>query len=230
MTHSRRDLLIFSGATVAIGLPSVALAETFSSLFEQAKWKSFGVDDWSRYDPLERSQAGAQRRPYSEWHFQPGSSSVEKLFDLIAFAEAGSKGYDAVHHSAKRRPKPPTEMTVKEIFIWIKATPGQHHAIGRYQFIPSTLAHLVKRSKLSPSAQFTPHVQDRLGLILLEDAGLKKFNDGKLSLDRFMNNLARIWAGLPLKNGRSVYAGVAKNRATISREFFEAEMKKIFKS
>jgi len=222
-------MLMFSGAAIAVGLPFDAHADAFSSLLEQAKWKSFGVDDWSRYDPFERSQAGAQRRPYSEWHFKAGSSSVEKLFDLIAFAEAGSKGYDAVHHSAKRRPKRPTEMTVKEIFIWIRATPGQHHAIGRYQFIPSTLAHLVKRRKLPPSVRFTPRVQDQLGLLLLEDAGLKKFNDGKLSLNRFMNNLARIWAGLPLRNGRSAYAGVAKNRATISRKFFESEMKKIFK-
>lgn len=228
MTPSRRSLLLFAGAALVVGAPLEVQANTLTSLMDQGKWKSFGVDDWSSFDPFERSRAGAKRRPYSEWRLKAGTTETEKLFDLIAFAEAGSKGYDAVHHSANRRPKPPTAMTLQEIFIWIKATPGQHHAIGRYQFIPSTLARLVKRSKLPTSARFTPRVQDQLGLMLLEDAGLKKFKKGRMSLNRFMNNLARIWAGLPLKNGRSAYAGVAGNRATISRKFYETEMKKIF--
>ena len=230
MIQSRRKFMLLSGALVVAGLPVCTTGKQLTSLSDQGKWKSFGVEDWSRYDPFERSRAGAQRRPYSEWHLKPSSSQTEKLFDLIAFAEAGSKGYDAVHHSANRRPKPPTAMTLKEIFVWIKATPGQHHAIGRYQFIPSTLAHLVKRGDLKISTRFSPKVQDQLGLMLLEDAGLQKFKKGGISLTRFMNNLARIWAGLPLKNGRSAYAGVAGNRATISRSFYEAEMKKIFLS
>ena len=36
-------------------------------------------------------------------------------------------------------------MTLDEIFAWIAATPGQPHAIGRYQFIPDTLRMLVNR-------------------------------------------------------------------------------------
>jgi hypothetical protein len=215
---------------MALLLAPQASANVFTSLSAQGKWKSFGVEDWSRFDPFERATPGAQRRPYDEWRLRPGGSQTQRLFDLIAFAEAGSKGYDAVHHSATRRPKPPTQMTLGEIFTWIKATPGQHHAIGRYQMIPSTLAALVRRAGLAPSTRFSPKVQDRLGLILLEDAGLAKFRKGRISLSRFMNNLARIWAGLPLRNGRSAYAGIAGNRATISRKFYEAEMKKIFLS
>jgi len=130
-----------------------------------------------------------KRRPYSEWRLREGASQTGKLFDLIAFAEAGAKGYDAVHHSAKKRPKRPTAMTLQEIFVWIKATPGQHHAIGRYQFIPSTLAALVKRSRLPIDTVFSPQVQDQLGLILLEDAGLSKFRKGRISLDRFMRSM-----------------------------------------
>lgn len=228
MTHSRRGFLY--GGFCAFVVPSVAASNAFLSLSEQAKWKSFGVENWSQFDPFERSAPGAIRRPYSEWRLKTGSTQTEKLFDLIAFAEAGSKGYDAVHHSARHRPKPPTQMTLKEIFVWIESTPGQHHAIGRYQFIPSTLASLVNRGGFSMSMRFSPKVQDQLGLMLLEDAGLSRFRNGRISLNRFMNNLGRIWAGLPLRNGKSAYQGYAGNRATISRQFYEAEMRKILAS
>lgn len=228
MALHRRKLLMTSLALYGTGQATVASANLLNGLTDQGKWKSFGVDDWSRYDPFERSRPGAERRPYEEWRLRPGGTQTQQLFDLIAFAEAGSKGYDAVHHSATRRPKRPTQMTLEEIFHWIKATPGQHHAIGRYQMIPSTLAALARRSGMPTSVRFSPKVQDALGLLLLEDAGLTKFRAGRITLNRFMNNLARIWAGLPLRNGRSAYAGIAGNRATISRKFYETEMHKIF--
>jgi len=69
-----------------------------------------------------------------------GNTAVDQLLGLIARAEAGAAGYDAVQHGARIRPsKRPTQMTLGEIYRWIEATPGQPHAIGRYQFIPDTL-------------------------------------------------------------------------------------------
>ena len=43
-----------------------------------------------------------------------------------------------------------------------------------------------------------------------------------------MDNLARIWAGLPLPSGKSAYHGYAGNRATITRAFYAEQMGRIF--
>jgi len=158
-----------------------------------------------------------------------GGSRVDRLLSLIALAEAGSAGYDAVQHGARVRPtKPPTRMTLGEIYAWIDATPGQPHAIGRYQFIPDTLRRVAGLRGYGPETPFTPEVQDSLALVLLEDAGLAEFQAGRMERDRFMHNLARIWAGLPLPNGRSYYDGYAGNKATITWATFAGGMARIW--
>lgn len=154
---------------------------------------------------------------------------VARILHLIASAEAGKHGYDAVQYAAKRRPsKPPTEMTIQEIYTWIAQTPGQQHAIGRYQFIPATLKRLVQKRGIPRSARFSPKVQDQLADELLKEAGLRDIMQGTMTRRRFMHNLAKIWAGLPTSSGHSYYKGVAGNRATMSWAHFEAEMKRIF--
>lgn len=119
-------------------------------------------------------------------------------------------------------------MTLGDIFAWIEATPGQPHAIGRYQFIPSTLARLVTILDAGPHDRFSPHMQDRLADILLHEAGLAHFRAGQMTRHEFMNNLARIWAGLPTSLGRSHYHGYAGNAATMSWSDFDSEMAHIF--
>lgn len=159
----------------------------------------------------------------------PEASQVGRLLDLIASAEAGRDGYDAVVWAARiKPPRRPTDMTVGEIYQWISATPNQHHAIGRYQFIPSTLKRLVRITGAGPDQRFTPAYQDQLAAILLEEAGLSQFEKRDLGRISFMNNLAKIWAGLPNATGRSHYHGIAGNRATLSWGQFEAEMAVIY--
>lgn len=163
----------------------------------------------------------------------PGLSapSIVALRSLIAKVEAGSQQYNAVVFSAHiKPPKLPTQMTLAEIYKWIDDTPGQNHAIGRYQFIPSTLRQLVRQLGVKPAAQFTPALQDRLADVLLEDAGLSRFLAGDLSRKGFMNNLAKIWAGLPNSSGKSHYAGIAGNKAGMSWSRFDKEMARIFPS
>lgn len=139
-----------------------------------------------------------------------------RLRDLIARAEAGPAGYDAVQGGAHRPPpRRPTRMTLRDIFNWIDATPGQHHAIGRYQIIPATLRRLVARAGLDPGTRYSPAVQDWLADMLLEDAGLNAVHRGEMTREVFRLNLAKIWAGLPTPSGRSYYHGVAGNRAVI---------------
>ncbi|MFD1344368.1 hypothetical protein [Litorisediminicola beolgyonensis] len=228
MHFQRRSFLASAGALALCGSPLPAATDY--SLSRQARWRSFGEDKaWAQADPFERARPGAVRLPYDRWSIRPARGRTGQLLDLIAFAEAGKHQYDAIHMSARNRPRArPTELTLQEIMRWIRATPGQHHAIGRYQFIPSTLATLTRRAQLGPDTRFHPGVQDKLASYLLNDAGYAQFLAGRIGIDRFMDNLAKIWAGLPTRTGRSHYHGYAGNRATISRGFFSGEMRKIF--
>ncbi|MEO9574056.1 MAG: hypothetical protein ABJ263_16370 [Tateyamaria sp.] len=154
---------------------------------------------------------------------------VGQLRALIAQAEAGAKGYDAVQHGADILPSgPPTTLTIAQIYAWIDDTPGQPHAIGRYQFIPPTLRRLVRRMGLKHDTLFSPKMQDQLANLLLYEAGLHKFQSGELDRKAFMNNLAKIWAGLPNDTGQSHYHGFAGNKATMSWVYFDAQMGRIF--
>jgi muramidase (phage lysozyme) len=151
----------------------------------------------------------------------PGAPMRARLRDLIARAEAGPAGYDALQGGAHRpSPRRPTRMSLREIFDWIDATPGQHHAIGRYQIIPATLRRMVARAGLDPGTRFDPAVQDRLADLPLADAGLDAVRRGEITLDKFLLNLAKVWAGLPTPSGRSYYHGVAGNRAVLSYDSY----------
>ncbi|MEL7124615.1 MAG: hypothetical protein AAGK30_00215 [Pseudomonadota bacterium] len=156
-------------------------------------------------------------------------TAVAQLRSLIAKAEAGAKGYDAVQYGAWILPDaPPTQMTLGDIYAWIDATPGMPHAIGRYQFIPPTLRRLADRLDLAEDTMFTPAVQDALADVLLKEAGIKRFTAGALPRHAFMNNLAKIWAGLPNDSGKSHYHGYAGNKATMTWASFDAQMARIF--
>jgi muramidase (phage lysozyme) len=119
-------------------------------------------------------------------------------------------------------------MTLREIYAWIDATPGQHHAIGRYQFIPKTLKRLATILGADLDDTFDPQMQNALSDILLLEAGYNDVANGQISRHAFMNNLAKIWAGLPNTSGKSHYHGYAGNRASITWAEFDAEMKIIF--
>ena len=156
---------------------------------------------------------------------------VERIRQLIQYAESRRDGYDAVQHGAVIKPrKAPTRMTIGEINRWIDDTPGQPHAIGRYQFIPPTLRSLIKRLGLPDSTRFSPDIQDRLADVLLIEAGLNSVRSGAMKRETFMHNLAKIWAGFPTANGRSYYHGYAGNKSSITWAQYDAEMRRIFRS
>ena len=56
-------------------------------------------------------------------------------------------------------------MTLGEIRRWITVTPGQQHAIGRYQIIPSTLDSLIRRNGLPLETVFSAAVRDQIPAI-----------------------------------------------------------------
>lgn len=151
------------------------------------------------------------------------------LRNLIAEAEAGLAGYDAIHHGARILPqKLPTRLTIAEVRRWARATPGQPHAIGRYQFIPPTFNRLVSELGLKDRQIFSALVQDQMADVLLAEAGLHQYLAGTMGQTTFMNNLAKIWAGLPNDSGQSHYHGYAGNKAVITWDQFRRAMDEIF--
>ncbi|WP_234992267.1 hypothetical protein [Roseisalinus antarcticus] len=177
----------------------------------------------------ERERAAHRSAPAPILQGPASGTPVARLRDLIASAEAGPAGYDAVQYGARiRPPKPPTQMRLSEIYAWIAATPGQPHAIGRYQFIPATLKRLVRHQGIGTDQLFSPAMQDRLADQLLREAGIEDFLASRIGRVAFMNKLARIWAGLPNSTGRSHYHGHAGNAATMTWARFEQQMTQIF--
>lgn len=54
-----------------------------------------------------------------------------------------------------------------------------------------------------------------------------KVKAGEMSVDTFMLNLAKIWAGLPIPSGRSYYDGVAGNKATMTYDAYATQVRVI---
>lgn len=90
-------------------------------------------------------------------------------------------------------------------------------ALGRYQFIQSTLKACLKATKTALSAKFTNDVQDLCAEHLLKERGLEDFLAGHLAADDFAMHLAQEWASVPCVKGphagRSYYAGDGLNKS-----------------
>ncbi len=80
-------------------------------------------------------------------------------------------------------------------------------ALGRYQIVRTTLRGLKDELGLSGQEKFTPELQDRLALHLLEGRGLSRWKNGQMSDQAFMDNLSAEWASLPKADGKGTYEG-----------------------
>lgn len=201
------------------------------TLADQSKSEAWSLPmtAWRSTHAFEKSQPGFGATDHEFVLDLSGHDQLAQLFSLIASVEAPMGQYEAVHHKAQvLPPAPPTQLSVSQVFEWIVATPSQFHAIGRYQFIPDTLAWLVEREGIDGNARFSRALQDRLAKRLIENAGYAVFMEGRISADAFMDRLAQVWAGLPMRNGRSAYHGLAGNRAQITRAAYAEAFFKIF--
>ena len=199
------------------GDPDWSSADRFSSASGTATGPSATDEPTRRVVPFVRAVRQSQ------------GPQMDRLLTLISQAESPVHGYDSVHHRATiRPPKLPSQMTIAEIVAWVHATPGQPHAIGRNQVIPETFNRVVRALGLSGDTLYDRRTQDMMGRYLVEEAGYSDFINGRISRDRFMDQLAAVWAGLPVANGRSYYHGFAGNRATITRAEYVSAMAEIF--
>lgn len=120
-----------------------------------------------------------------------------------------------------------SSMTVNEVLAFQKNWTNEQRragipadqcssAIGKYQFIRTTLESTVKQMGLSGNEKFTPELQDRLAMQQLKNAGYEKYVAGKTNDQTFLNKVAGVWSSIPQTNGRSAHAGIGINAAGTS--------------
>lgn len=141
------------------------------------------------------------------------------LLDFIGTGESGGN-YNAYYGNGNNTTIKFTNMSVGQVLDWQAQQlnkPGNvSSAVGKYQFVRSTLRGLVNELGIDPSTQFTPELQDKLATALLYRRGLKDYEDGKISKEQFAYNLSQEFASLPNpKTGRSFYDGDGINYSQV---------------
>lgn len=153
---------------------------------------------------------------------------ANRILDFISGPES-SGNYNAIWGKAGNT-EDLSKLTVAQILERQAATVkrGGQSATGRYQFIRKTLAGLVQEMGIDPGTKFTPELQDQMALHLLNRRGLESYRAGRMSLEKFANNLALEWASLPnlttyrtkdgklRREGASAYAGDGLNKSHVS--------------
>ena len=127
---------------------------------------------------------------------------VQSLLNTIADYEAVKGRYDSAWPGTTI---PGLEkMTLNEV-IALGAIRGKEHgssAMGRYQFMRTTLIGLKKNLNLTGDELFTPELQDKLAIALLEEKGLSNFLYNNLDKNKLWDGIAEIWQGI--ENSRGV--------------------------
>lgn len=150
-------------------------------------------------------------------HAKATVSHVKPLLDLIAKAESQGN-YDA-HYGEVNNTNPRfTQMSVDQVLAWQKdfVRSGKPcSAVGLYQIIRGTLKDLKSKLKLKGTEIYDATFQDKLALALLKRRGLEGYLLGTITVDAFINEIAKEWAGLPNTSGKSHYDGHGLNSAQI---------------
>lgn len=132
------------------------------------------------------------------------------LLDFIGKYESNNS-YDVMYGMGNVQA---SSKTVGEIFTLQKDTKYSSSAIGKYQFIQSTLSELITKFNIPEDTLFDKELQDRLAKKLLNRRGLQRFLSGDMTPEQFIRRLSMEWASLPKDhNGKSYYAGDGLNKA-----------------
>jgi len=163
---------------------------------------------------------------------QTGGSKYQELASTIVKGEGGLNSVnrgnagDTPGGSKSIFGKDLSEMTVGEIMQAQKE--GRVSAVGKYQFIPATLAGAVSYTKTPLNAKFNSETQNKLFDYLIDvkrpEIGAYisgKSNDRRTAIQQLSREFASVGLEYPEAGrirGQSRYAGTGGNRASISPE------------
>lgn len=151
-------------------------------------------------------------------------STYQQLLQVIADAE--SKGnYNAYFGHTNNTEVRFTDMSISQVLAWQRQFVAQgspSSAVGRYQFLDSTLRGLIASQNIDTNQRFDQSMQDRLAVVLLNRRGGDAYVNRELSSQQFAANIAKEWASMPRVIGdhpqTSYYAGDGLNRALVAPE------------
>lgn len=160
---------------------------------------------------------------YIAMHTQPTINPTAYTPLLSTIAKGESHGnYNAYFGHGDNQTIRFTDMTIDQVLAWQSEYIKQgsaSSAVGRYQFLDSTLKGLRDQLKLPGSTKFSDDTQDKLAIALIERRGAVPFVEKKLSTEAFAHNLSKEWASLPTTTGdvpeKSYYDGDGLNNAQI---------------
>ncbi|WP_119270844.1 hypothetical protein [Taklimakanibacter deserti] len=158
------------------------------------------------------------------------SPALKALLAAIRSKEA-PKGYGQIYGGAKLPKGTPTDVSIMPLNSVLALqrkmldNGSRSTACGGYQFIRATLLATIKEMGLTGKEVWTPDLQDRMAVHLLEKRRLSAYMAGAITAEAFANNLAMEWASLPvvtairghkgfiLEPGMSYYEGDGLNAA-----------------
>jgi len=169
----------------------------------------------SLYDTKVQEKMAAAGMSNGSGGNSPTPVSGANLLDLIAKGEASAAGYDSANRGkAGDTPKGIpglSKMTVGEVMA-LQAK-KELFAAGRYQIIPDTLAGLVKSGVVKPEDMFSPVVQDKLAMALVN----RRLKAGGSDPIKQQFELSQEFASIENPyTGKSYHEGKGNNKASIS--------------
>ncbi|MCA0276240.1 MAG: hypothetical protein LCH86_09560 [Proteobacteria bacterium] len=137
-----------------------------------------------------------------------GDLAREKALATIRSAEAGVVDpYNRLVGGGPRNYADLTNMTVREVIDLASGLKAQGHmsnVAGGFQFKNTTLASVAKDLGILDQ-KFTPDLQDKVAQELMQRRADRATIDGKVDVDTFAKELAKEWASLATKDGKSYY-------------------------
>ena len=130
------------------------------------------------------------------------NSTWKPLLDLISSVEAKGGSYESMYPSTTLPGA--TQMTVAQV---AEQATG---AVGRYQQLPQYLNERARAIGADPNTQlYDAAFQDRLAIEynILQKQGGRKWLNGEISTNTFINRLSGEWAALPRADGSFTYPG-----------------------
>ena len=141
----------------------------------------------------------------------------EGATDALAKSNGFNSAYDITYGYGKYTPaningksvNPITSLTLGEIKEVQKLMQknGANTPMGKYQIKYSTLKNIQRKLNLSDNVVFSPEIQDKMAMqLLIDERGYNRWINGKLSDEKFQENLSKEWSSIADPNtGKSFY-------------------------
>jgi hypothetical protein len=150
-----------------------------------------------------------------------GLGNYQGLADLIAQAESGSAGYEAVNRGQAGGYKAGIENLSDKTLNEVLKDQAEHKygAAGRYQVMPNTLREGMAKLGLSGDEKFNSEFQDmffkKFSIEIKHPSVARAIEGEEFSSNDILTQLSNEWAGIKNSHNIGTYDKVGVNKATV---------------